>query len=204
MKKIFIIAFLFISFVGYSQTSKVYNSQYSNGVFGKPDTLVSYPLSNTTKKYFTGYGTWGNLLDTISVRQTPATLQKDTISLMVFGGGGANSDDTSVFTTSTMYGSLWTAITDTFVITKMVIGLQGTSPSVLVRVYWSATLGSGSPTSLTASGTTATNTTTGTIVTTFSNSKIPPGNFIWCTTPTVTTKPTFMTVTLIGYKSRVQ
>jgi hypothetical protein len=123
--------------------------------------------------------------------------------LFVFGGGGGNVGDTATFTNQTIYGAFYNSTSDTMIITQMQIGLQGTSPSIVTRVYWNDSLNvTAGATSLTASGTTATNIYTGTTVTTFANTKIPPGVWIWCVTPTVTTKPTFMSVTLIGYKKQ--
>lgn len=139
-------------------------------------------------------------------RASTLTLQGDTIALVAFQGGGANAGDTSSFTTSSVYGAFFNSLTDTLTITRMQIGLQGTSASVTVTVSWNDTLnvtGSGT-TLLVTAGSAATNLYTGTSVTSFDNTKIPPGNWVWCKTSVVTTKPTLMAVTLIGYKSRQQ
>lgn len=131
------------------------------------------------------------------------TTLADTSALFVFGGGGANAGDTSSFTTSTIYGAFFNSLSDTLVLTRMQIGLQGTSPNVTVRVYWNDSLNvTAGATALTTSGSVATNIYGGTSVTSFANNKIPPNVWVWCKTSAVTTKPTFLSVTLIGYKKR--
>lgn len=133
------------------------------------------------------------------------TLRADTCALASFAGGGANAGDTTAFSTSTIYGSFFNSLSDTLVITNLRIGLQGTSPSVGVTVYWNDSLAvTAGATKLVNAGTTATNIYTGTSVTSFDNTKIPPGNWVWVQTTAVTTKPTYMTATLIGYKKRTQ
>jgi len=133
------------------------------------------------------------------------TLRTDTCALASFAGGGANAGDTTAFTTSTIYGSFFNSLSDTLVITNLRIGLQGTSPSVGVTVYWNDSLAvTAGATKLVNAGSTATNIYTGTSVTSFDNTKIPPGVWVWVQTTAVTTKPTYMTATLIGYKKRTQ
>lgn len=195
MKKIISLILCSLPFIVFSQ-ARVLNGQYNDGQsFGKPikDTArslaVTYPLSLVS-----GGTSYVDTLKTIG----------DTSALFVFGGGGANAGDTASFTPSTVYGSFFNSLNDTLVITRMQIGLQGTSPNVTVKVYWNDSLNvTAGATSLTTSGTTATSTATGTSVTTFTNYKIPPNVWVWCVTPVVTTKPTYMTATLIGYKKRV-
>jgi len=128
-------------------------------------------------------------------------VSKDTIALATFGGGSGVARDTAVFSTSAIYGSFYNDGTDTLVITSMRIGLQGTSPSVVATVIYNDTLNV-TGMELVTSGTTATNTAGGTSVTSFNNTKIPPGNWVWAKTTTVTTKPTYMNITIIGYRKR--
>ena len=109
--------------------------------------------------------------------------------------------DTAVFSTSSVYGSFYNDGTDTIIVTSMRIGLQGTSPSVVVDVIYNDTLNV-TGTKLVTAGSTATNTAGGTSVTAFDQTKIPPGNWVWAKTPTVTTKPTYMSITIIGYRKR--
>ena len=126
---------------------------------------------------------------------------RDTVALATFGGGSGATRDTAVFSTSAIYGSFYNDGTDTLVITSMRIGLQGTSPSVVVDVIYNDTLNV-TGTKLVTAGSTATNTAGGTSVTSFNNTKIPPGNWVWAKTTTVTTKPTYMNITIIGYRKR--
>jgi hypothetical protein len=104
------------------------------------------------------------------------------------------------FNTSFIYGSFYQNGSDTLVVTEMMACLQGTTPSLTVDIEWHATLGSGSATGLNTTPPTITSVTTGDSDTTFDNAEIPPGVFVWLKTPTVTTAPTFMTVTLLGYR----
>lgn len=191
MKKYLTIILLFVSSAVFSQTIRVLNGQYDNGKFGKPIKDTIYNLGVQTPLYKINDSTFGVLLDTTA--------------LISFGGGGANAGDTASFTTSTIYGAVFTGLSDTLTITRMMIGLKGTSPNVTVRIYWNDSLGvTAGATALTASGTAATDIYTGTSVTSFANTKIPPGNWVWCTTSVVTAKPSFMSVTLIGTKNRVR
>jgi len=104
------------------------------------------------------------------------------------------------FNTSFIYGSFYNGGSDTLVITEMRSVLQGTTPSVAVDIEWHATFASGSATGLNTTPPTITSITTGDSDTSFDNSQIPPGVFVWIKTPTVTTEPTFMSVTLLGYR----
>jgi hypothetical protein len=133
------------------------------------------------------------------------TLNTDTIALASFGAGSAATGDTAAFTTTAVYGSFFNSGTDTLVITRMQIGLQGTSPSINTTVWVNDTLAAATTGGfkLVTAGTTATNIYGGTSVTSFDNTKIPPNVWVWVQTPTVTTKPTYFTLTLIGYKKRV-
>lgn len=195
MKKIiFIISFL-IPVIVFGQ-ARVLNGQYNDGKsFGKP-------IPDTVRRLITESPLF--LISGGASNVDTARFVRDTSALFVFGGGGGNSGDTATFNTSTIYGAFFNSLSDTLNITRMQIGLQGTSPNVTVRVYWNDSLNvTAGATPLTTSGTAATNTTTGTSVTTFLNTKIPPNVWVWCVTSGVTTKPTFMSVTLIGYKKQI-
>ena len=112
--------------------------------------------------------------------------------------------DTAVFSTSAIYGSFFNSGYDTLYITRIQVGLQGTSPSVAVKVWYNDSLNvTAGGTALVTAGNTCTDIYTGTSITTFDNYKIPPGVWVWVATPTVTIKPTYFTLTLIGYKKRV-
>lgn len=130
-------------------------------------------------------------------------IKRDTVTLASFGGGGAQAGDTTAFSTSTIYGSFYNDGTDTLVITSMRGILQGTSPSVTYDVYYNDSLNvTAGASKLVTAGTALTNTATGAAVTSFDNTKIPPGVWVWVKTTTVTTKPTYFSLSLVGYKSR--
>ncbi|MBL0233290.1 MAG: hypothetical protein IPQ08_06455, partial [Chitinophagaceae bacterium] len=130
------------------------------------------------------------------------TRQQDTISLASFGGGGGQAGDTTSFSTSTIYGSFYNDGSDTLVITSIRAVLQGTSPSLVPTVYYNDSINvTAGATKLVNSPATLTNTATG-ASSTPDNSKIPPGVWVWVKTETVTTKPTYFSLTLLGYKKR--
>jgi len=195
MKKIILIILCLLPILVFSQ-ARVLNGQYNDGQsFGKP-------IKDTVRSLYTAYPFFVVSGGTSYVDTLRAVA--DTSALFAFGGGGANAGDTASFTPSTVYGSFFNSLNDTLVITRMQIGLQGTSPNVTIKVYWNDSLNvTAGATSLTVSGSTATNIYTGTTVTTFTNYKIPPNVWVWCMTTVVTAKPTYMTATLIGYKKRV-
>lgn len=130
--------------------------------------------------------------DTVQLKLV-AWLTSDTIIIGAFSAVDS-------FNTSFIYGSFYNNGSDTLVVTEMIACLQGTTPSLTVDIEWHATLGSGSATGLNTTPPTITSITTGDSDTTFDNAQIPPGVFVWLKTPTVTTEPTFMTVTLLGYR----
>lgn len=121
-----------------------------------------------------------------------------------FGAGSGAAGDTSAFSTTALYGSFYlNAGADTIIITGYTGVVQGTSASVTPTIWFNDSL------NVTAGGTrvvnspaAVTSTTTGNTVTSLDNTKIPPGNFVWVTTGTVTTKPTYFNLTLIGYRKR--
>lgn len=195
MKKIISIILFLLPAIAFSQ-ARVLNGQYNDGQsFGKPIPDTARTLTAQSPLFMTSGGT--SYVDTIKY-------VRDTSSLFVFGGGGGNSSDTATFTTSTIYGAFFNSLSDTMIITRMQIGLQGTSPNVTVMVYWNDSLNvTAGAVPLVSAGTAATNIYTGTSATTFTNIKIPPNVWVWCVTSTVTTKPTFLSVTLIGYKKPI-
>lgn len=133
------------------------------------------------------------------------TRQQDTLTLAAFGGGSGNAGDTVAFTTSTIYGSFYNYGSDTLIITKMQVGLQGTSANVDVQCYWNDSLNviAGASVLLADENRNCTNIYTGTSLVSLINYKIPPGVWVWVKTPIVTTKPTYFSLSLIGYKKRV-
>jgi hypothetical protein len=132
-----------------------------------------------------------NEADTIAAN-TQVWMLADTIVL------GSFSKDTT--TATGFYGSFYNGGSDTLVVTEMRAVLQGTTPSVTVDVQWHATFNSGSATDLNTTAPTITSTTTGDSDTTFDNSEIPPGVWVWMETPTINTAATYISVTLCGYR----
>lgn len=124
-------------------------------------------------------------------------------TLATFGAGGGNAGDTTAFNTSTIYGSFYNSGTDSLVITSMVGVLQGTSPSVTYKVFYNTVVNNESgATALVTAGNALTSTTTGTTVSSFDATRIPPNVWVWVKTSTVTTKPTYFSLSLIGYKKK--
>jgi hypothetical protein len=141
--------------------------------------------------------------DTLSI-QTLAPMLADTIPLFVFGGGGGNTRDTTVFTTSTIYGSFYVSGSDTLVITELRCIMQhgiGTD-TLSVDILWDVNLNDATPTELNTNPLGILSITTGTTDTAFANSKIPPGVWVWCETPGVVSarKPTYFNAQISGYK----
>lgn len=133
---------------------------------------------------------------------TTGTIVNDTTTVAAFNLGARNILDTAYMTDSTLMAYFHDG-SDTLRITKLRIGLQGTSPNVTVTVYWNDSLNvTAGATKLINAGTAATNIYEGTTVTSFDNLDIPPGVWIWVKLTTVTTRPTFFSANLIGYKKR--
>lgn len=146
-----------------------------------------------------------------------APMLADTIPLFVFGAGGGNAGDTTLFTATTIYGSFYNKGSDTLRITELraVMGHGLGLDTLGVQVWWNdsinvetsqagklntATLPIGRTGTSTSPGT-----TTGTTDTSFANSKIPPGVWVWCKTPYVPAaslkrKPVYLNVQISGYK----
>ena len=125
-------------------------------------------------------------------------------TLAVFGAGAGLPTDTAAFQTTSIYGSFYNDGNDTLIITKAIGVLQGSSPSIIPTIYFNDSLNvTAGATKLVNSPSALTNTTTGTAVTSFDNYKIPPGVWVWVSTGTVGTKPTYFSLSLIGYKKPV-
>lgn len=119
---------------------------------------------------------------------------------LVFGAGSGADSDTTAFTTSAIYGSFYNDA-DTIVVTSMRSVLQGTSPDVAYKVWYNDSLNvEAGATALVTAGSQVTNTTTGTNVTSFDVTKIPPGVWVWVKTSTVATKPKYFSLTVNGYR----
>ena len=191
----------------YSTNPKGYGTGTITGVTAGTNltgggTSGNVTLNADTTTGSTKLATQGYVSRSAYTQPSTTTNNYDTVPLMVFGAGSGAAGDTAAFSTTALYGSVYNSGVDTFIVSKMVVGLQGSSPSVTVNVYYGSTLNSGG-TALVSGGTSCTNTTTGTVVTSFTNTKIAPNNFIWVQTTSITTKPTYFTLTLIGYKKHV-
>jgi hypothetical protein len=213
MKKLFIITVLILStLVGYSQTVRTQKirgnltitgsvTSATIGTIGSVDNTELGYLDGVTSAIQTQIGT--KLATTTLTTLSP--LLRDTVPLFTFGAGGGNAGDTIAFTTSTLYGSFYNGGSDTLVVTQLIAVLgHGVGTDTLdVQVQWHATFKSGSATKLNTNALPVVSITTGTIDASFANSKIPPGVWVWCTTPSgITAKrlPIYLCVTLSGYK----
>ena len=128
----------------------------------------------------------------------------DTVPIAVFGAGSGAAGDTLAFSTSAVYGSFYNAGSDTLIITQMRAGVLGTSPNITTEVYWNDSLNiTAGATILVSGGTSVTGTIGATNVTSFTNNKIPPNVWVFVRTSAVATKPTYFTLTLLGYKKRI-
>ena len=159
------------------------------------DTKITNPKTGDAITYTASSDIWEN-------RQV--VLKQDTIPLAVFNVGSAAAGDTAAFSTSTLAGSFYLDGTDTMFVTSYRVALQGTSASITPDVWFNDSLNvTAGGTKLVNSPSAITNLTTGTSVTPDTN-KIPPGNFVFVRFSAVTTKPTYFTLTLFGYRIRKQ
>ncbi len=189
------------------------------------DTKITSPTNNQVLAYTAASDIWENKSVTTALGYTPlnvtdttamltpylrsnvaaATYQLilDTIPLAVFGAGSGAAGDTAAFSASAVYGSFYNAGNDTLIITQMRAGVLGTSPSITTEVYWNDSLNiTAGATILVTGGTSVTGTIGATNVTSFTNNKIPPNNWVFVRTSAVATKPTYFTLTLLGYRKR--
>jgi hypothetical protein len=158
------------------------------------DTKITNPKTGDAITYTASSDIWEN-------RQV--VLKQDTIPLAVFNVGSAAAGDTSAFSTSTLAGSFYLDGTDTMFVTSYRVALQGTSASITPEVWFNDSLNVTAGGTRLATGSAITNLTTGTSVTATTN-KIPPANFVFVRFSAVTTKPTYFTLTLFGYRIRKQ
>jgi hypothetical protein len=161
------------------------------------DIRITSLANNEIIRYNSSLGYWEN-------KTVESILQFDTIPLAVFGAGSGAAGDTAAFSTSAVYGSFYNAGSDTLIITQMRAGVLGTSPSITTEVYWNDSLNiTAGATILVSGGTSVTGTIGATNVTSFTDNKIPPGVWVFVRTSAVATKPTYFTLTLLGYKKRI-
>jgi hypothetical protein len=190
------------------------------------DVRITSIANNEIIRYNSSLGYWENKSITTTLGYTPLNvtdttamlspylrsnvaaatyqLQLDTVPLAVFGAGSGAAGDTAAFSTSAVYGSFYNAGSDTLIITQMRAGVLGTSPSITTEVYWNDSLNiTAGATILVTGGTSVTGTIGATNVTSFTNNKIPPNVWVFVRTSAVATKPTYFTLTLLGYKKRI-
>jgi hypothetical protein len=161
------------------------------------DIRITSLANNEIIRYNSSLGYWEN-------KTVESILQFDTVPLAVFGAGSGAAGDTAAFSTSALYGSFYNAGSDTLIITQMRAGVLGTSPSITTEVYWNDSLNiTAGATILVSGGTSVTGTIGATNVTSFTNNKIPPNVWVFVRTSAVATKPTYFTLTLLGYKKRI-
>jgi hypothetical protein len=161
------------------------------------DVRITSLANNEIIRYNSTLGYWEN-------KTVESILQFDTVPLAVFGAGSGAAADTLAFSTSAVYGSFYNAGSDTLIITQMRAGVLGTSPSITTEVYWNDSLNiTAGATILVSGGTSVTGTIGATNVTSFTNNKIPPNVWVFVRTSAVATKPTYFTLTLLGYKKRI-
>jgi hypothetical protein len=133
-----------------------------------------------------------------------APLLVDTIPLVTFGAGAGLIADTALFNNGVLIGCFYNDGSDTLVITKLMgILKEGTgTETIAVQISWHSTMLSGSAVSLNSSPLAITSITTGTADVSFANAKIPPKKFVWgiLSGASKDNKPTFLNVTLSGYK----
>jgi hypothetical protein len=161
------------------------------------DVRITSLANNEIIRYNSSLGYWEN-------KTVESILQFDTVPLAVFGAGSGAAGDTAAFSTSAVYGSFYNAGSDTLIITQMRAGVLGTSPNITTEVYWNDSLNiTADATILVSGGTLVTGTIGATNVTSFTNNKIPPNVWVFVRTSAVATKPTYFTLTLLGYKKRI-
>jgi hypothetical protein len=161
------------------------------------DVRITSLANNDIIRYNSTLGYWEN-------KTVESILQFDTVPLAVFGAGSGAAGDTAAFSTSALYGSFYNAGSDTLIITQMRAGVLGTSPSITTEVYWNDSLNiTAGATILVSGGTSVTGTIGETNVTSFTDNKIPPNVWVFVRTSAVATKPTYFTLTLLGYKKRI-
>jgi len=173
--------------------------KFSFNSSGAIDIIESSAPSTPASGYVSVYA---NSSNSQLYLKNDAGIEKQLITqvMPLFGAGSGADADTTAFTTSALYGSFYNDA-DTIVVTSMRGVLQGTSPSVTYQVWYNDSLNvEAGGTKLVTAGNALTNTTTGTNVTSFDVTKIPPGNWVWVKTGTVATKPKYFSLTLNGYR----
>lgn len=212
--------------VNFSDSSTVFVTPYdlilenfvvpgdSDVIFATPYDLLAAALSYVAlSDSGTAYITPTDLAEAIApfedtvALETIVTLQADTVPLFVFGGGGGNAGDTTMLTTSTIYGSY--RVIDTTIITSInAVMVAGTTPlgtdTLGIQIYFNDSINvtTGGSVRLLNSATLGINSvTTGTVDASFANNTIYPGERVFMKSPGVVTgrKPIYVEVTVYGH-----
>lgn len=163
----------------------------------------------------TYYLTLGSGSDSISVEKSKlrgvVKLKSDTIPFATFGAGSGLVGDSAAMQTGMILGSFYNKSSDTLVVvesrTFMVHGIG--LDTMTIQAYFNTTFTTSGATLLTSSvmpigKVTGTNTalTTGNVVTSFTNPKIPPGYIFWevGNFPSATRKPQYVLNNIAVYK----
>ena len=122
--------------------------------------------------------------------------------IFVFGFGSGAATDTAACTATAYYGGFFNA-TDTLQITHFngVLGHGIGADTITFQISWDDSAnGASSPTTLWTTPIALNSTTRGIAATVMQNAKIPPGVWIWGTTPTVVAgrKPVWLLATMSG------
>lgn len=161
-------------------------------------------LSDLTEEGISLSAVQDEIADSLNALRPQVRMLADTVPIVTFSLGAGLAADTACFNNNVLAGSFFNGSSDTLKITKLVgILKEGTGTETIgVQVAWHTTFLSGSATNLNSSALTVNSITTGTVDTSFANSKIPPNVFVWCILSGASkdNKPTFMNVTLSGYK----
>lgn len=187
-------------------TSVTSNGTELNVLDGIPGTLTSTELGysdGVTSAIQTQLNAKLNVADTIPITGLVPMLN-DTIPLVTFGIGSGATADTACFNNNRLIGAFYNEGSDTLVVTQLMgILAAGTgTETISVQISWHTTMLSGSATNLNTSALAITSHTTGTVDVSFPNAKIPPNVFVWgiLSGASKDNKPTFLSVTLSGYK----
>lgn len=185
--------------------------QYTDGNQSSGRVLTSDANGNATWAAGAGIspGEQGQIYQTSN---SAAAWKYDTTTLVTFNAGANFAADTAAFTDSTIYGSFKLMGNDTFYVTGVSVVLYSNNAitdSLGIQITYNDTINViGSHVFAATYG--VNNGTTGQDADaddfTGSNSvPIPPGNWVWLKSPTVVAgrKPYYLSVSIIGYKKRV-
>ena len=128
----------------------------------------------------------------------------DTGPLFIFGLGSGHISDTALFNNGRIAGAFYHPGPDTLYVTEVRgVLTEGTgTETITCDVVWDVNMRDATPTHLVATGLTVTSTTTGTVLTSFSNNMILPNRWVWCplSGASANNKPTMLILQLTGYK----